>query len=289
MTGRLRIRRLAIAATVAIAAVFGPLSARSAGDESGQFLQRFDAFRSAAPAKTVDWLAPASPWAPFLGRQFAEGLRADDQARHLTLQEGGACGALAALEREGAARLYPGLAPALDREDVSRVFESAILPRQSFGYRRCRAHARLRPLIREARRKGDAFYAMYLPAPVIGGRLSRFADADKVTLSEALEELVRLAVCDDYGPAFGDLARFNREHLLILSAGEHYYVHRRARQLGLQDATTQPPRSQALNSDESVRLAKLRAAFDAGQRDRARALVRSSRGLCESAAADRPR
>jgi len=180
-----------------------------------------------------DWLSPASPWAPYLDRQYREGLSDVQQKQYFALQEEGRCEELVALEEIGFRGLYPEISPALSDKMVNTVFTREIIPFQSFGTRRCRALSMLNPIIENEKKLDPEYYYLSIPGTNLGTKPGRIYDPREIILRKAFAILFELAACENYRPAIKDVIKYRKLYLIFVSSEEVLYFRARAKQYGL--------------------------------------------------------
>jgi len=107
---------------------------------SKQFLIAFTQFWPRAQSdEPPAWNSGASPWYPYLERQFAAGVSAAKKARLTAAAGARDCDRVLYLELQGFVGHYPHLRGIFDDDRVHVYFETVILPNHSFAYRRYRA------------------------------------------------------------------------------------------------------------------------------------------------------
>ncbi|MCC2111900.1 MAG: hypothetical protein KDJ16_07695 [Hyphomicrobiales bacterium] len=184
----------------------------------------------------LDWQSEKSPWRPYLRRPFSDGLSDEAVALREEHERRGNCQPVITAEQTGFLNLYPYLLLVLMRDDIRTVFETEIVPARSAPYRRCIAHRKLYEVFEPLRRKWPADQ-VYLGGeePVFS---LNFCTRDETEprdplFNEAVCDLLRLAVCVDYPPAYRDLFALGAdEPVFLVSELAAFYLVLRAEQLG---------------------------------------------------------
>jgi len=179
------------------------------------------------------WIrSDGNPWKPYLQSPFEEGLSPANRAKYVELQTNGRCGAVIEIDRLGFLALYPFLAAAFERQKIRDIFSYDIVSFYSPGYTRCVSLALLKKMDGDV--SGDPIRRLpgwLAPGAKYGSLLLDHETQQRYVL---FEDLIRLAVCDDYGPAIADIFRFLEPDTgLLISAQTHYYLAERSRHLDL--------------------------------------------------------
>ena len=266
--------RVALAASVILIgyAVAGAARSTSAQVElrAGVFLQAFETYYAAWKAKELGdvdnldaWIAPESPWAPYLAKPFSDGLNESNKLRDLNAQERGDCKEFLALQRNGVLNLYPFLQPAFERNVwVGRIFSAYVVAGRHPGSTRCKANELLNRAGADFARRGkppDIVDTTALTKAPAGRRYSDKAEADWCL---GMSLLYQAAIDKDFAPAQRDVLKLIADpvRLILLPLAEYYLLERaRHRLLAIEDAKARYARLQS-NLEPKVRERVERAA-----------------------------
>lgn len=177
-----------------------------------QFETAFDIFSKQTP-KPKDWLSSSSPWSPLLTRQFHHALSEEDKQRSLVAQSLGQCEPVISAEIQGFYAMYPDLRAILSRDDIRANFEEVLLPNFSHALKRCRAHEILIPILEQTKRKysHDETYPVALPRAYVLEPEPFLISNDEQTYSNAVRDIFRLGLCNEFAPALEDIVWFETE------------------------------------------------------------------------------
>jgi len=223
-----------IALVTLFTAVETPVLSAAEQSISGQFISKVHAYRNVGLVGKDDWKSLSSPWAPYVSRQYSEGLSPKQLRQYLIFQKEGRCEQLLNLELIGFESLYPELSRALSDNIVKQIFTHEIVPSHSFGAMRCRAYAMLNPIIEREKQHSPIYYYLSIPGTNLSGTPEKIYEYREVILREAFSIIYSLAACEDYKPAIADIIEYSKLHLIFVDRYQKYYFYLRAKHYGLE-------------------------------------------------------
>ncbi len=241
------------------------IAATSASDS---FLHQFEQFAIDEDSSALDWVGPDSPWYPYLGRDFAEGIPSGSRAQFENAVRQGRCDMVLTQLQRGLLGLYPDLLLLFANERVRTNFEDKILKQHASAYQRCRAHEMMIPVIEAAKRRmpGDEMFFGLLPSIYLYGQVPDpspgWTEEDVAHYSRGIRQLVHLAVCRHDAGALQDLFDLakNFHFMYVFSEADALYLESLAEQAEIAAPFHSLMREQAgLNSGESFHPAQVRA------------------------------
>ena len=202
--------------------------AAHAGLESDLFLGKYNA----AKDRLLPMAHADSPFYPYHGRDFEEGL---DESRRILLreaQEEGNCGLVDTLMVEGFLSLFPFLKPAFADDYRRWKLTTMISSSSPPTMRRCRYHSYMSKIFSKRRREEfrPVDFVERHPAHPNFRKWKNETGPDLKKLRRALGIIGKAALCDDYRPSIADLIGIvSRPGGLALTPQEELYLVERAR------------------------------------------------------------
>ncbi len=210
-----------------------------------------EAYDYAPPVRRLDpkWRQSDSPFAGYLNQQFEKGLSENDRALSHASQLSGNCETVLTLELKGFLALYPDSWWHLFDPHNKRIFETEIVPNYSNAYRRCRARAELNAMVEAEKRRWnlDEDFYIDLPMPFLRRIIPDHEPSEiEQRFERAVAELLALAVCKQYAPAYADFLYVHNDlKRLVMSYGELLYIQQLAKANGLSFAELDGPVEEA--------------------------------------------
>ena len=264
----------AFSKTIPIVLIFlvTAISTPTNADTGTQFTNEVHEFQKLV-LKQNDWFSPQSPWFPYLRRQNEEGLSPIQTKQYLIYQAQGQCKELTNLEVAGFSRLHPELAVAMKDNLVKSIFIEKIIPRHSFGFRRCKALALLNPIIEAEKKLDPEFYYLTIPSTNLNAIPKKIYDPREVSLRKAFKVLFDLAACDDHKPAIQDILFYSDLRLNLVGYHQLYYFYHRAQRHGLATPDIEQLAREIRQVELSPRLRKLQKLLSSRDLTASRKLV----------------
>ncbi|MEE9589113.1 MAG: hypothetical protein V3V97_13955 [Hyphomicrobiaceae bacterium] len=265
---------------------------RAEGD--GTFASRVAAYAAWVeklhPTATMDneraalWFAPQSPWAPFLGRQFTDGLTASEKRRHRENIEKGNCEQATETELAGFLTLHPDLESAFQAPTLRQQFKTLIVPHHSLADRMCRAQRLLGPLVRESQAYGDDVYNTALAIETGAHKPPQKVTIDVELILKTRAVLENLALCHHYRPALKLIVQHAGELLYFETSGERgYYLLYLAQKLAIDIPNFAEIAASRQTGVSPVDVARIKAQFAKHPTDVASRKLWYRRNVCREA------
>lgn len=200
----------------------GVLASSAFAENNSSFFEKFEKFQNTNP-NIHQWTTSVDrPWYGYLNRYFDEALSFKENQDYLAWQKAGRCLDVIQMDVLGFLNANRELIPVFEKyEHIRKFFEDKIAVRYSRGFRRCQSH-NLLTSYGFFKKQASSFNFLKIGALGKSGRDYVYTKEQKVRLVE-LENVMKLAICDDYQAAQIDFLNWHNELFSTLIPDDAYY------------------------------------------------------------------